>query len=117
MLTHESSYGACGRSGRRLPSARTAFVFGRQILTPHDRNHITALPLHTSLPDLRHLAYISIAYPSKMSQRKAKLRSVQEAAAEVGIGSATVWRYLQRGLLMRYRQRIGRKRTLVDVAE
>jgi DNA-directed RNA polymerase specialized sigma24 family protein len=52
-----------------------------------------------------------------MSQRKAELRSVQEAAAEVGIGSATVWRYLQRGLLKRYRQRIGRKRTLVDVAE
>lgn len=52
-----------------------------------------------------------------MAPRKSALMGVEEAAKALEIGEATVWRYLARGLLKKYRPTIGRRRTLVDVGE
>jgi hypothetical protein len=43
---------------------------------------------------------------------------VVDAAAKVGLGEATVWRWLRNGLLTRYKSRPGGPRkTLVDLNE
>ena len=60
-----------------------------------------------------HLADYTALVPKSQPDRK----TVAEAAGEVGLGEATIWRYLQRGLLKRYYQTVGKRRTMVDMGE
>ena len=48
---------------------------------------------------------------------KPERKTVEEAAAEIGVAPATVWRYLERGWLTRYYSRVGRRKTMVDMRE
>lgn len=48
---------------------------------------------------------------------KPERKTVEAAAQEVGVSAATVWRYLERGWLRRYYTRVGRRKTVVDMAE
>jgi len=48
---------------------------------------------------------------------KPERKTVEEAAAEIGVSAATIWRYLERGWLKRYYSRIGRLKTMVDMRE
>lgn len=60
-----------------------------------------------------HLADYTALVPKPQPDR----RTVVEVAREVGLSEATIWRYLERGLLKRYRTTVGKRRTLVDLAE
>ncbi|MDQ6919094.1 MAG: hypothetical protein M3Z98_07015 [Candidatus Dormibacteraeota bacterium] len=46
------------------------------------------------------------------------LRRVQDAAKELGVGEATIWRWLSSGLLKRYKSKPGAPRaTFVDLIQ
>lgn len=48
---------------------------------------------------------------------KPERKTVEEAAAEIGVSPGTVWRYLEKGWLKRYYSRVGRLKTVVDMRE
>lgn len=54
-------------------------------------------------------------YPAEVP--RPELWPVEDAAKEVGLGRATVFRYLADGALKRYRATVGRHKTLVDIHE
>ncbi len=63
------------------------------------------------------MALDTLHYTDSVPKSQTDRRSVQVAAREVGLSEATVWRYLERGLLRRYHTTVGKRRTLVEMAE
>ena len=55
------------------------------------------------------------AYP--LDVPKVELWPIEDAARDVGLGRATIFRYLAEGALRRYRATVGRQKTLVDIHE
>ena len=55
------------------------------------------------------------AYPLVVP--KPELWPIEDAAKDVGLGRATIFRYLEQGALKRYRATVGRPKTLVDIHE
>lgn len=56
-------------------------------------------------------------YHPDVPRPKPILRPARDAAAEFGLSVATIWRYLADGRLKRYYTTVGRRRTMIDMAE